>query len=53
MIGALSAVTLFLGAATAYAAEHVPSKLKLLESCGGALLVAGLALLGSALPLFP
>jgi hypothetical protein len=50
MIVMLSAASLVLGAASAYAAERFPAHVKLLESGGGALLVTGLALLGSALP---
>jgi len=53
MIVVLAAVSLALGAASACAAEHLPAHVKLLERGGGTLLIAGLALLGSALPHFP
>lgn len=52
MICAFSLIALLLGATLAYAADRVPAHVVLLESSGGALLVAGLALLGSGLPLF-
>jgi hypothetical protein len=51
MICAVSLASLLLGAALAYAADRFPSRLKLLEATGGALLVTGLALIGSGLPL--
>ena len=51
MICAVSLASLLLGAALAYAADRVPSRLKMLEATGGALLVTGLALIGSGLPL--
>ena len=53
MMIALSAVSLVLGTAIACAAERVPAHVKLMESGGGALLVAGLALIGFALPHVP
>src|SRR4051812_29094697 len=53
MIGMFSLVSVLLGASLAYAADHVPARVELLESSGGALLIAGLALLGSALPFTP
>jgi len=53
MIFALAAFSLVLGAAAARSAEFVPRHVKLLENCGGALLVGGLALLGSTLPMLP
>jgi hypothetical protein len=42
-----------LGGALACAAEHVPARAPLLEGGGGVLLLAGLALIGSALPFIP
>jgi hypothetical protein len=53
MILALAAFSLVLGAVTARAAQLAPRYVKLLENCSGALLVGGLALLGSALPMLP
>ncbi len=50
MIAALATLSLLLGAAAAYAPEYAPEHRELLESGGGVLLIAGLALLGSALP---
>jgi hypothetical protein len=51
MICVLSVMSLLLGAALACAATHVPSQIKLLESSGGTLMIAGLALIGSGLPI--
>jgi hypothetical protein len=50
MIAAASLLSLVLGTALACAAERVPTQLRVLESSGGALLIVGLALIGSALP---
>ena len=50
MIAAVSLVSLLLGTALACAAEHVPDYVEVLEGGGGALVLAGLALIGSALP---
>jgi hypothetical protein len=50
MIAALGAISVVLGVSAACAAPRLPAHLKLLESSGGALLVAGFALLGAALP---
>jgi hypothetical protein len=50
MIAAVSLLSLFLGTALACAAERVPSRVVVLENSGGALLIAGLALIGSGLP---
>ena len=50
MMLVLAAVSLVLGAASAYAAEYLPAHVELLEGGGGTLLVFGLGLLGSALP---
>ena len=52
MVIALSVGCLILGASIACAAEHAPQHVVTLERCGGSLLVAGLVLLGVALPLF-
>jgi hypothetical protein len=50
MTGAFALISIVLGAGLAYAAVHVPTQVRLLESSGGAFFVAGLALLGSGLP---
>jgi hypothetical protein len=52
MLPTLGTVSLLFGAACAHAATLLPAHVKLLELGGGALLVAGLALLGSALSCF-
>jgi hypothetical protein len=53
MIGAASLASILLGGALSYAADRVPARIEILESGGGALLLAGLALLGSGLPFVP
>ena len=53
VVGTLGAVSLLLGSALAYAAERVPARVELLEGSSGALLLAGLALIGSGLPFVP
>ena len=53
MLGAASLVMILIGGTLAVAATKVPSHAILLERCGGILLVAGLALLGGALPFYP
>jgi hypothetical protein len=50
MIAAASLASVLLGVALAYAADRVPSQVEVLERSGGALLIAGLALIGSGLP---
>ncbi len=50
MIAAVSVMSLLLGTALACAADRLPSQVEVLESSGGALLLAGLALIGSGLP---
>ena len=50
MIAAASVVSLLLGTVLACAAERVPSHMALLEGSGGALLLAGFALIGACLP---
>jgi|SoimicmetaTmtLMB_FD_contig_31_9045144_length_243_multi_1_in_0_out_0_1 hypothetical protein len=50
MVSAVSLTSLLLGAALAYTASRVPAHVEVLETISGALLVGGLALLGSALP---
>ena len=50
MIAAVCVMSLLLGTALACAADRMPSQVKVLESSGGALLLAGLALIGSGLP---
>jgi hypothetical protein len=53
MIGAFGFASLVLGASLAYAADRVPHRVELLEGGGGALLITGLALLGTLLPFTP
>jgi hypothetical protein len=53
MVGVAAATSLLLGAALACAAERIPARMALLERSGGALLLAGLALIGSSLPFAP
>jgi hypothetical protein len=50
MIGALSLLSVIAGAAAAYYAARFPAHVEALETGAGALLIGGLALLGSALP---
>lgn len=50
MIAAFALISILTGSALAYAADNFPARTKLLEAIGGALLIAGLALLGSKLP---
>ncbi|HZL30765.1 MAG TPA: hypothetical protein VFC54_06860 [Pseudolabrys sp.] len=50
MIGALSLLSVIAGAAVAYYADRFPVHVEALETSAGALLIGGLALLGSGLP---
>ena len=50
MLAIVSVVGVMLGAATAYASSRYPSHVEVLETVAGALLIGGLALLGTALP---
>ncbi len=50
MIAAVGLMSLLIGTALACAAERVPARVAILENSGGALLIAGLALIGSGLP---
>ena len=50
MIGALSLLSVIAGASVAYCADRFPAHVEALETSAGALLIGGLALLGSALP---
>lgn len=53
MIAVASVMSLLLGTALACAAERLPSHVEIMESSGGVLLLAGLALIGSGLPFVP
>ena len=53
MIAAMSSTCLVLGGSLAYAALRRPSCQAILERCGGALMVTGLALLGTGLGIHP
>lgn len=50
MLAAFIASCLVGGVTVSCAAPYVPAHVMLFERCGGMLLVAGLALLGAALP---
>ena len=50
MTGLVSLISVLIGATIAYAADRRPAHVELLETSAGALLIGGLALLGSALP---
>ena len=52
MLVALSVLCLILGASLAYAAGRIPVRQAALEGLGGSLIVGGLFLIGSRLPLF-
>ncbi len=52
MIGFASFAILCLGVTLAGLAPRVGLRTEVLETCGGLLLVSGLALLGSGLPVF-
>jgi hypothetical protein len=51
MVGAIGVLSILLGGTLAYAAEQFSAHIKTLETSAGALLIGGLALLGSALPI--
>ena len=53
MLAAVSLVSVMLGASIAYAADRYPAHVEALETGAGVLLIAGFALLGSALPYRP
>jgi hypothetical protein len=50
MVSAFSLLSVVLGGTLAYVAERYPAHVETLETSAGALLIGGLALLGSALP---
>jgi hypothetical protein len=51
MLGVAVLLSLSAGVGAACAAPYAPAHVALLERCGGYLMVAGLALLGAALPI--
>lgn len=51
IVGALSLIGILLGAATACFAERFPTHCEAIQTSAGVLLIGGLALLGSALPI--
>jgi hypothetical protein len=53
MIGIVGLMSLLLGASLACMADRIPERVELLEGGGGALLIAGLGLLGLCLPFAP
>ena len=50
MLGAMSLISVLVGGGVAYVADRFPAHVEALETSAGALLIGGLALLGSALP---
>jgi hypothetical protein len=50
MVGALSFLSVTAGAAVAYLADRFPAKTEVLETGAGVLLIGGLVMFGSALP---
>jgi hypothetical protein len=50
MIGAVSLISVVLGATIACLADRYPAHVEMLETGAGALLIGGFALLGSTLP---
>jgi hypothetical protein len=52
MMGVVSVALVVSGVCLAYASRDYPTRRRLLESCGGALLVLGLVALGFAFPFF-
>jgi hypothetical protein len=50
MTGVISMISVAIGAAVAYAADRFPARTEALETGAGVLLIGGLALLGTALP---
>jgi hypothetical protein len=50
MLGIISLIKMEFSAATAYVAERSRARADMIETCVGFLLIGGLALIGSALP---
>jgi hypothetical protein len=50
MLAAIDALSLVLGATIATLAARFPARTELLETCAGVLLIGGLLVAGSALP---
>lgn len=51
MLGFVGLIKMTFSAAMAYAAERLPARTEMIETCAGFLLIGGLALIGSALPI--
>ena len=51
MLGIVGSIKMTYGAVAAYAAERVPARADMIETCAGFLLIGGFALVGSALPI--
>ena len=51
MLAAISVISVVLGASVAYYAQRFPAHVELLETSAGVLLIGGLAIIGSGLPL--
>jgi hypothetical protein len=52
MLGVVSMALVLSGASLAYASRDYPARRRILESCGGVLLVLGLVALGFAFPFY-
>jgi len=50
MVAAASLISVVLGATVAYISDRYPAHIEVLETSAGVLLIGGLALLGSGLP---
>jgi hypothetical protein len=50
MLSIVSLIKMRFGAAAAYAAERLPARAEMIETCAGFLLIGGFALIGSTLP---
>jgi len=50
VVAAVSVISVMLGATVAYVADRFPAHVEMLETSAGVLLIGGLALLGSGLP---
>jgi hypothetical protein len=51
MLGTVSLIKMKCGAAVAYTAERLRPHAEMIETCTGFLLIGGLGLIGSALPI--
>jgi hypothetical protein len=51
MLGIVSLIKMTFGAVAAYVAERLRAHAEMIETCAGFLLIGGLGLIGSALPI--